>query len=94
MDEKLTGKCALDVEMSLEENRRMKLHSGPGMLGDGKKDPEPKFILDGDFSVVDRQISAQRIAGELDALHDYAVRLFNSAISEELRNAMGPTPIG
>lgn len=94
VDEKLTGKCALDVEMSLGENRRMKLHSGPGMLGDGKKDPEPKFILDGDFSVVDRQISAQRIAGDLDALHDYAVRLFNSAISEELRNAMGPTPIG
>lgn len=94
VDEKRTNKCALDVEMSLGENRRMKLHSGPGMLGDGKKDPEPKFILDGDFSVVDRQIPVQRIAEDLDTLHDYAVRLFNAAISEELRNAMGPTPIG
>lgn len=94
VEEKLTNKCALDVEMSLGENRRMKLHAGPGMLGDGKKDPEPKFILDGDFSVVDRQIPAQRIAEDLDVLHDYAVRLFNAAISDELHNAMGPTPIG
>ena len=92
MDEKLTGKCALDVEMSLGENRRMKLHAGPGMLGDGKKDPEPKFILDGDFSVVDKSIPAQRIAEDLDVLHDYAVRLFNAAVSDELRDAMGPTP--
>lgn len=92
VDEKLTGKCALDVEMSLGENRRMKLHAGPGMLGDGKKDPEPKFILDGDFSVVEKQIPAQRIAGDLDVLHDYAVRLFNAAVTDELRNAMGPTP--
>lgn len=92
VDEKLTGKCALDVEMSLGENRRMKLHAGPGMLGDGKKDPEPKFILDGDFSVVDKSIPAQRIAEDLDVLHDYAVRLFNAAVSDELRDAMGPTP--
>ena len=29
----------------------MKIHAGPGLLGGGKKDPEPKFILDGDFSL-------------------------------------------
>ena len=33
------------------------------------KDPEPKFILDGDFSVMDKEIPAQRIAGDLDVLH-------------------------
>jgi len=93
VDEKVTSKCALDVEMSLGEQRHMKLHAGPGLLGDGKKDPEPKFILDGDFSVVDKQIPAQRIAGDLDQLHSYAVRLFNAAITPELHNAMGPTPI-
>ena len=92
VDEKLTSKCALDVEMTLENQCRMKLHAGPGMLGDGKKDPEPKFILDHDLSVVDKQIPAQRIAGDLAILHDYAVRLFNAAITDELRNAMGPTP--
>ncbi len=93
VDEKSTSKCSLDVEMNLGENRHTKIHAGPGMLGDGKKDPEPKFILDGDFSVVDKSIPAQRIAGDLDVLHDYAVRLFNAAITQELHDAMGPTPI-
>ncbi len=93
VDEKVTSKCALDVEMNLGENRHTKIHAGPGMLGDGKKDPEPKFILDGDFSVLDKQIPAQRIAGDLDVLHDYAVRLLNAAITQELHDAMGPTPI-
>ena len=92
VNEKAAAKCALDVELSLGESRRLKLHAGPGMLGDGKKDPEPKFILDNDLSVVEKQIPAQRIAGDLDVLHDYAVRLFNAAITDELRDAMGPTP--
>lgn len=94
VDETKTSKCSLDVEVNLGEQRHMKLHAGPGLLGDGKKDPEPKFILDGDFSVVDKEINASRIAGDLDALHDYAVRLFNAAVTQELRDAMGPTPIG
>ena len=94
VDEKLTSKCALDVEMNLEKQCRMKLHAGPGMLGDGKKDPEPKFILDGDFSVLEKEIAAGSIAGHLSNLHDYAVRLFNAAASQELKDAMGPTPIG
>lgn len=94
VDEKLTGKCALDVEMNLANQCRMKLHAGPGMLGDGKKDPEPKFILDGDFSVLEKEIPAGDIAAHLSDLHDYAVRLFNAAASQELKDAMGPTPIG
>jgi uncharacterized protein (TIGR04255 family) len=94
VDEKLTGKCALDVEMSLGEKRRMKLHAGPGLLNGGKQDPEPKFILDGDFSVLDKQIPAAQIAQDLGGLHDYAVRLFNAAITKELHDAMGPTPLG
>lgn len=93
VEETLVHKCALDVEMALGEDRRLKLHAGPGMLGDGKQDPEPKFILDGDFSVAGKQLPAQRIAGDLDVLHDYAVRLFNSAVTRELHDAMGPTPL-
>ena len=94
VDETATTKCSLDAEMSLGDQRRLKLHAGPGLLGDGKKDPEPKFILDGDFSVLGKEIPISRIAGDLDDLHDYAVRLFNAAITPELHNAMGPTPIG
>jgi len=93
VDEKVTTKCALDVEMSLGDRRHMKLHAGPGLLGDGKKDPEPKFILDNDLSVVDKQIPATRIAEDLDVLHDYAVRLFNAAASQELKDAMGQNPM-
>ena len=93
VDEKLVGKSALDVELSLGENRRMKLHAGPGLLNGGKQDTEPKFILDGDFSVLDKEIPADRIPADLDNLHDHAVRLFNSAITRELRDAMGPTPL-
>ncbi len=93
VDETAATRSSLDVELSLGEDRRMKLHAGPGMLGDGKKDPEPKFILDGDFSVQGQQIPIPRIAGDLDVLHDYAVRLLNAAITQELHDAMGPTPI-
>ena len=93
VEENQTAKCALDVDMSLGDNRRMKFHAGPGLLGDGKQDPEPKFILDGDFSVTGRELPAQRIAGDLDVLHDYAVRLFHGAITKELHDAMGPTPL-
>ena len=92
-EETAVSKCALDVEMSLGENRRMKLHAGPGLLNGGKTDQEPKFILDGDFSVTDKQIAADRVPGDLVGLHDYAVRLFNSAVTQELRDAMWPTPL-
>jgi len=40
-----------------------------------------------------KEIAAGSIAGHLSNLHDYAVRLFNAAVSQELKNAMGPTPI-
>lgn len=93
VDQDRVSKNSLDVDMTLEQGCRLKLHAGPGMLGDGKKDPEPKFILDGDFSVVDKEIPAQRIAGDLDVLHDYAVRLFNAAVTQELHEAMGPIPL-
>lgn len=93
VDETATPRSSLDAEVNLSQSRHMKLHAGPGMLGDGKRDPEPKFILDGDFSVVDRQLPISRVAGDLDVLHDYAVRLFNAAITQELHDAMGPTPI-
>jgi len=94
VDERSVGKNALDVEMSLGENKRLKLHAGPGMLNtNNKQDPEPRFILDNDLSVTDKQIAADQIAGHLNALHDYAVRLFNAALTQELKDAMGQDPI-
>ena len=45
------------------------------------------------YAILDRQLPISRVAGDLDVLHDYAVRLFNAAITQELHDAMGPTPI-
>ena len=93
VDENAVTKNSLDVETTLAEGCRLKLHAGPGLLGGGKQDPEPKFILDGDFSVAGRNIPSGEIADDLNRLHTYAVRLFNAAATQELKDAMGPTPI-
>lgn len=85
-------KCALDVEMGLEDGLHLKLHSGPGLLGGGKKDPEVKFILDGDFSTAGN-FSAAQVPGRLDDLHYQAVRLFRGALTSELHSALGATPL-
>ena len=92
VDEKAVTKSALDMEMNLTEGCRMKLHAGPGLLGGGKKDPEVKFILDGDFSSNGNQ-SADQVPGRLEDLHCYAVRLFRGAITSELHSALGPIPM-
>lgn len=89
VDQDKVNRNSMDVEMSLENQCRMKLHTGPGLLGDGRQDPEPKFILDGDFSVFQPNISSDLIATHLGNLHDYAVRLFNAATTQELKTAMG-----
>ena len=91
VDEKAVGKCSLDVEMALEDCR-LKLHAGPGLLGGGKKDPEPKFILDGDFSLPG-STAADKVPQLLGDLHQYAVRFFHGAITPELHEAMGPLPV-
>ncbi len=93
VDETAVTKSALDVETALDQGCRVKLHAGPGLLGGGKQDPEPKFILDGDFSVSGKNIPSGEIAQDLGNLHTYAVRLFNAATTQELKDAMGPTPL-
>lgn len=89
VDEKTVSKCSLDVEMALTDGCRMKLHAGPGMLKKGSENAqgEVRFILDGDFS------AGGNLPGRLDALHSWAVRLFQGAITRELHDAMGPTPL-
>lgn len=65
MDESKIGKCSLEVNMALEDNCRMKVHAGPGLLGGGKKDPEVKFILDNDFSSAGN-IAPDKVASGLE----------------------------
>ena len=94
VDEKATSKNSLDVEMVLAGNCRMKLHAGPGLLKKNPKDPagDLRFILDGDFSAAGN-LPAAEVPSRLEALHGYAVRLFQGAITRELHDAMGPTPL-
>jgi len=94
VDEKTVSRSSLEMELALTQERRVKIHTGPGMLkSNGKQAPEVRFILDGDFSTLGQQLSADRIAGELGQLHEYAVRLFNAATTQTLKDAMGPEPM-
>ena len=94
VDETKVPKCSLDVNMNLEGGCALKLHAGPGMLQRGAPETqkEPRFILDGDFSFTGN-LSPDQIPARLETMHSWAVRLFQGAITRELHNAMGPTPI-
>lgn len=90
VSEQDVGKCALDVECALAGGCRMKLHAGPGRVGNPKApDPEVRFVLDGDYSA-NGQFSADTLPGKLEDLHRYAVCVFQGAITRELHGAMGP----
>lgn len=89
--EQATTKCTVELETGFVDGVRMKLHAGPGLLGGGKKDPEPKFILDGDFSVTG-SLPPDRVPEKLEAMHQYAVRLFLGSMTHTLFTALGPTP--
>ncbi len=92
VEEKDLTKCAVDVEMALEDHCRAKVHAGLGLLGDGKRDPEVKFILDNDLSVAGN-LQIPQVPDCLQTLHTYADRLFRGAITSQLHTAMGPEPI-
>lgn len=92
VDETKLSKSAMDTEMELEDGRKVKIHAGLGLLGDGKKDPEVKFILDNDL-FCRGNIKMTELPEKLLALHTDADRLFRGAITSELHAAMGPEPI-
>ena len=92
VEESEITKCSLDVESPLVGGYRMKLHTGPGLIGDGKTDKEVKFILDGDFSA-SGQLSADSAPEKLEQMHRFAVCFFRGAVTNTLHEAMGPTPL-
>ena len=91
VEESEVAKCSVEVETPLVGGCRMKLHTGPGVVGGGKADPEVKFILDGDFSSSGR-LGAEQVPAKLEELHRYALCFFRGAITEELHQALGPSP--
>lgn len=89
--ESATAKCAVELETNLSDGIRMRMRAGPGLLGGGKKDPEVKFILDGDFSAVG-SLPPEQVPQKLETMHRYAVRLFLGSMTNTLFTALGPTP--
>ena len=63
-----------------------------GLIGGGKTDKEVKFILDGDFSTAGKR-NPDAVPEKLERMHRFAVCLFQGAITKELHEAMGPTPL-
>ena len=92
VDEKDVNKCAVDVETRLRDDCRLKLHAGPGLLGGGKKDPRPRFILDMDLSAAGK-LTPEQLPHKLETLHQLAGGLFHGAVTDELHNAMGPVDV-
>lgn len=93
VEERMVGKCAMELELRLDNSCRAKIHSGPGMMKPNKsgvpEDQEQKFILDMDFSMGDK-VPTNLAAGGLETLHGHATRLFEGALTDTLRSAMGP----
>jgi uncharacterized protein (TIGR04255 family) len=86
-----TSKCTMDTEMRLQDGCMLKLHSGPGMVNKmGQTDSEAKFIFDCDMSM-SGNIAGDRIVSSLDTLHHHANKLFRSAVTDTLHNAMTPS---
>lgn len=84
--------CTADFQMKLDSSCQAKVHAGPGRLQanvpDVPEDSEVKFILDNDLSM-GGNVSCTLAAGALETLHIHAYELFEGAITDRLRAAMG-----
>ena len=92
VEESEIAKCSLEVDTPLVGGYRMKLRTGPGLVGGGKTDKEVKFVLDADFSTAGK-MTAEAVPEKLERMHRFAVCFFQGAITKELHEAMGPTPM-
>ena len=92
VEESAIAKCSLEVDTPLVGGYRMKLRTGPGLVGGGKTDKEVKFVLDADFSTAGK-MTAEAVPEKLERMHRFAVCFFQGAITKELHEAMGPTPM-
>lgn len=91
VDETTVRKNMVNIELGMGEGYHFKGTAGLGQVQvANKKSNEVRFILDSDMSAVGT-ISTDQVPMKLEDLHQYAVRQFRGAITNELHNAMGPT---
>ena len=88
--------CGYDLQVKLDSSCAAKIHAGTGRLKVNNpnmaQDSEVKFILDGDFSTAGKH-NPDAVPEKLERMHRFAVCLFQGAITKELHEAMGPTPL-
>ena len=96
VDEASVGKCAVDVEMKLDERCAVKLHAGPGQIRrairtpkglQAVQEPENRFNFDQDLFAAGKT-RLPDVMGTLEELHEHADRLFSEAITDVLHDAM------
>ena len=83
--------CSTDFQLKLDNSCRAKIHAGLGRIQlkapNAPQDPEIKFIFDMDLSM-SGNVPCTMAAGALETLHIHGSRLFEGAITEELRTAL------
>ena len=83
--------CITDFQLKLDNSCRAKVHAGLGRIQvkapNAPQDPEVKFIFDMDLSM-SGNVPCTMAAGALETLHVHGGRIFEGAITEELRSAM------
>ena len=85
--------CGCDVAVKLSSSCQAKIRAGLGRVQtqapNAPQDPEIKFILDMDLSM-SGNTPCTMAAGALETLHIYGGRVFEGAVSDRLRDALGP----
>jgi len=86
--------CGCDLLMKLDSGScQAKVHAGLGRIQSKApnmpQDPETKFVFDLDLSM-SSNVPCMMAAGALETLHIHGGRIFEGAITDKLRNAMGP----
>ena len=80
-----------DLNLKLDNSCRAKIHAGLARLQikapNAPQDPEMKFIFDMDLSM-SGNIPCTMAAGALETLHVHGGRIFEGAITEDLREAL------
>lgn len=80
-----------DLNLKLDNSCRAKIHAGLARLQikapNAPQDPEMKFIFDMDLSM-SGNIPCTMAAGALETLHVHGGRIFEGAITEDLRKAL------
>lgn len=84
--------CGYDMQLKLDSSCAAKVHAGTGRVKTGgpnaAQDPEIKFIFDMDLSM-NGNTPCELAAAALETLHGHSTRVFEGAVTDELRDAMG-----